>query len=74
MLIDLSDYDVNSQLEQFLNDSNHDGEIFTELLNTNDEGTLELKLLSPTGAETAVYQQPLVSCNWGRKRSNIPLV
>jgi len=30
MLIGLSDYEVNSQLEQFISDSEDDGEIFTE--------------------------------------------
>ena len=58
MLIGLSDYKVNSQLEQFIPDSEDDGEIFTEE-ETNDEGALELKLLSPAGAEPAVYQWPL---------------
>jgi len=60
MLIGLSDYEVNSQLEQFINDSKDDGEIFTEV-ETNDERELELKLLSPAGAEPAVYQWPLVT-------------
>jgi len=31
MLIGLSDYEVNSQLEQFIDDSKDDGEIFTEV-------------------------------------------
>jgi len=71
MLIGLSDYEVNSQLEQFMDDSDHDGEIFTERLETSDEGTLELKLLSPAGAEPAVYQWPLVT---GRGEVNLPLI
>ena len=58
MLIGLSDYEVNSQLDQFISDSEDDGEIFTEVV-TNDESALELKLLSPAGAEPAVYQWPL---------------
>jgi len=48
MLIGLSDYEINSQLEQFISDSDDDGEIFTEV-ETNDEGALELKLLSSAG-------------------------
>ena len=72
MLIGLSDYEVNSQLEQFMDDSDHDGdEIFTELPETSDEGTLELKLLSPAGAEPTVYQWPLVT---GRGEVNLPLI
>lgn len=60
MLIGLSDYEVNSQLDQFMGDSDDDDYIFTEL-ETNDEGTLELKLRSPSGAEPAVYQWPLIT-------------
>jgi len=58
MLIGLSDYEVNSQLEQFISDSDDDGEIFTEA-ETDYESAFELKLLSPPGAEPAVYQWPL---------------
>ena len=60
MLIGLSDYEVNSQLEQFIDDSKDDGEIFTEV-ETDDESALELKLLSRAGAEPAVYPWPLVN-------------
>jgi len=73
MLIGLSDYEVTSQLEQFMDDSHHDGdEIFTEMTDeTSDEVTLELKLLSPAGAEPAVYQWPLVT---GRGEVNVSLI
>jgi len=34
MLIGFSYYEVNSQVEQFIDDSNHNGEFFPELLET----------------------------------------
>jgi len=55
MFIGLSDYEENSQLETFMDDSEDDVDIFPELLETNDKGALELKFLSLTGSQPTVY-------------------